>query len=741
MKKSAKIQENFVNASKAKYLSLGFKFIFLIIVILTVTMGATTYFVVRKFNQIQLENLQTQGQELGRFVSLISPEPIFNYDFDTLNDYMKETSHRQDVVYAVLLSPEGAAMTSYLNEENPYVKKYKQDNILQTLSLLEKDSGIIPMEFPVKFEAEVIGVVHLGVSDHRIKEIARNTMYNLGFANVGIIFILNLAIFLVFRLNILVPIRRLMDGSDRLAEGDLSVSMDGFARDEFGRLANSFEHMRNAIKEHQDHLEELVDQRTIQLKEAVEGLEASQKVLEQKNATVNLLGDVAIAANKADSFDQVIRMVLEYVHHYTKYSVGHCYVVSKEDPRLLQSANVWFCEKGKEVSSFQEETARTELRSGEGLPGRVLEKREVVWIPDISEEGNYPRMRGAKEAGFCGAFAFPVIVGEEVTAVLEFYSFQKVAEGEVSLDVVKQIGTQLGRVVERKRSQEEREVLNKKIVDTAHQAGKAEVATGVLHNVGNVLNSLVVNTGVLKDRIDNSQISYLGKLNALVQTHVDDLGHFVTETEQGKKLPPFLDGLSKGLIEERTETLSQIEEMTAHIQHISDIVRLQQSYSKVAGVSELVSIDGVINDSIQMIAAAIGRHNIELQFKPSNLPKGVLDRHKTLQILINLIGNAKHAVQNVHKEHKKIEILVEKLENDFIRIEVADNGLGIAEENLSKIFSHGFTTKKKGHGFGLHSSVLFAKEMGGDLTCFSAGVNQGTKFTLELPFKTGGGHE
>jgi signal transduction histidine kinase len=109
-----------------------------------------------------------------------------------------------------------------------------------------------------------------------------------------------------------------------------------------------------------------------------------------------------------------------------------------------------------------------------------------------------------------------------------------------------------------------------------------------------------------------------------------------------------------------------------------------------------------------------------------------IDKHKVLQILVNLIRNAKHSFDGVKEDKKQITLGITKTD-DRLQIAITDNGIGIPPENLLRIFNHGFTTKKNGHGFGLHSGALTAKELGGTLTAFSEGTGRGSKFTLEFP--------
>jgi C4-dicarboxylate-specific signal transduction histidine kinase len=159
---------------------------------------------------------------------------------------------------------------------------------------------------------------------------------------------------------------------------------------------------------------------------------------------------------------------------------------------------------------------------------------------------------------------------------------------------------------------------------------------------------------------------------------------------------------------------------------------MQQSYAKVAGVSESILIASLIEDCLRMNAATLQRHKIQIEkdFEPEVAVN--IEKQKVLQILINLVRNAQQACDDSGKEEKRVKLAVKRL-TEKVQIVVRDNGVGIPAENLTRIFAHGFTTRRNGHGFGLHSGALAAREMGGALRAESAGPGLGATFTLELP--------
>lgn len=291
-------------------------------------------------------------------------------------------------------------------------------------------------------------------------------------------------------------------------------------------------------------------------------------------------------------------------------------------------------------------------------------------------------------------------------------------------------------ITERKRADAKLKAAQEKLLETARKVGMAEVATGVLHNVGNVLNSVSVTAESIQKRIRKSKVSYLCDAVNLFEQHSSDLPTFLTNEERGKKLPLFLANLSNELIDEQGKCLESLEELTRHVQHVADIIQLQQSYSKTKGLTEPTSIADLIEDAIRINAEALSRNHVDVRRDFAELPTMLLDRHKVLQILTNLISNAIYALAKSTNEEKILSISVQNSREGHIKIEVRDNGIGIPEENLTRIFEHGFTTKKKGHGFGLHSTALSVNELNGSINVHSEGINTGAVFTIELPFKT-----
>ena len=283
-----------------------------------------------------------------------------------------------------------------------------------------------------------------------------------------------------------------------------------------------------------------------------------------------------------------------------------------------------------------------------------------------------------------------------------------------------------------KESETKLERMHKQLTDASHLAGMAEVATSVLHNVGNVLNSINISGSLIAESLQNSKVANLTRAVALMRAHQPDLGDFLTTNPKGKQLLEYLGDLASHLAEEKAENLREVEVLVQNIVHVKEIVAMQQNYVKAMGVVESLKVKDLVEDAIRLNNGAMARHNVKVVQEFDEVPPIQAEKHKALQILVNLLRNAKHACDDSGREDKEITLRITGDENR-VKIMVSDNGIGIPAENLTRIFNHGFTTRKDGHGFGLHNSANAAKEMGGVLLVYSAGVGQGATFTLELP--------
>ena len=287
-------------------------------------------------------------------------------------------------------------------------------------------------------------------------------------------------------------------------------------------------------------------------------------------------------------------------------------------------------------------------------------------------------------------------------------------------------------ITERRQAEEELERVHKQLLTASRQAGMAEVATNVLHNVGNVLNSVNVSASMVSERIKRSKCPGLGRVASLFKEHAADLSAFMSGP-QGKHLPAYLTELANELIAERDAAVAELTALRSNVEHIKEIVAMQQGYARLGGITDTVDVRVLVDDSLRMNEGAFNRHGVTIVRDFEDVPMVQVDKHKVLQILVNVIRNAKYACSEAKGGGDRRVTVRVRASTSAVLVAVIDTGVGIARENLDKIFSYGFTTRAEGHGFGLHSSALAARELGGTLRAESPGPGMGATFTLTLP--------
>ena len=316
------------------------------------------------------------------------------------------------------------------------------------------------------------------------------------------------------------------------------------------------------------------------------------------------------------------------------------------------------------------------------------------------------------------------------------YRWYRVVGRPISLE--KPITTLTGIVLDitkRKVAAEQIADLHSQLVTAARLAGMADIASSTLHNVGNVLNSANVSVEFLKERSFRSDIREIENIRDLLKTNLSRLPEYLQTDPRGKFVPEYLIELLKDIKNNYEIFFTELENLSKSLSHIKDIILTQSDMSRVSGVNEKVFMPEILDAALEMTSTNFNKYDIHIRKNYQESSFVFIDKVKVLQILVNLIRNAKEAfMETPYNNDKKIEVLLIKDPSEkSIIIKIKDNGIGISKENLNKIFSLGFTTKAEGHGLGLHMSAISAQELGGALSVESKGEANGATFTLTLP--------
>jgi PAS domain S-box-containing protein len=361
--------------------------------------------------------------------------------------------------------------------------------------------------------------------------------------------------------------------------------------------------------------------------------------------------------------------------------------------------------------------------------GRIAQSRRPHLNNDVQHDPQIGDPEWARREGMVAFAGHPLIVEDELVGVAALFS--RTPLSDVVLSALGSIADGLALGIKRKLSEARLEAMQQQLVRASRRAGMAEVATNVLHNVGNVLNSLNVSATVVGDHVRGSRVKSVAKAAALMKQHENDLADFLLRDENGRRLVPYLTDLGAHLVAEQNAVLTELCSLTKNIEHIKHVVSRQGAYAGNFGVIEPTDVAAVVQDALEINQTGLTRHGVRVKREFGELPRVPLDKHKLLEILVNLIRNAKEAMHGIPADQKVLTLRAAR-DGDIVQIEVEDHGVGIDANDLKRIFAHGFTTKKDGHGFGLHSSVLAADELGGSLTARSEGPGHGARFTLRL---------
>ena len=295
----------------------------------------------------------------------------------------------------------------------------------------------------------------------------------------------------------------------------------------------------------------------------------------------------------------------------------------------------------------------------------------------------------------------------------------------------------VAQVEERQRAQRERDAMHTQLLDTARKAGMAEIATSVLHNLGNALNSVNIAAEASTDLVKRWRVRDVSKVADMIEEHRHELTAFFGENGRGKLVPAYLRKLVEVLDEDRAQVLAELQELTRMLDHAKEVVAWQQSYAGVAGVREEISPVVLMEDALRITKVERDGERITIEKQFAEVPVLSVERHKVVQILVNLISNAASAIERSGRPQGTLTLRIRAEGGKAVTFEVGDNGIGIPAENMARLFQYGFTTREGGHGFGLHSCAITALELGGEIKAASEGAGKGACFMLTLPVQAG----
>lgn len=610
----------------------------------------------------------------------------------------------------------------------------KPGNGIETVPLFNR--RVFHFAQPFDYSGIQWGWIHVGLSlkgyDQSVQTLYRNTVM----LAVGCL-LFSFLISLIYAAWLIRPILNLRGIVEKLAGGDFSVRAKMNRQDELGNLAASFNTMADALQK-RDRILESVRFAAQQFMKSSHW----QGTIESVLAKIGLSAEVGRVVIFTSHRDDAGRLTVDQQYEWAaKGTISRS--ILPDVQKFFNAGSGWGhwskLLRQNQIISGPVSDMNTDIRA-------FFEDQDIlsiIAIPIFVEDT------------WWGFMALEDLIQERVWGDAEKDSLSAgadilgatIARQQVRDALLESKTTLEKRVLERTRELESQvtakeQALNElaaaqnSLVEMSRAAGMAEVATGVLHNVGNVLNSVNVSCNLIMNQVRESRIANITKLTDLMAQSENSLGQFLTQDPRGRQIPAYLISLAPVLKEEQHLILKETQALHQRIDHIKEIVTMQQTYGRVSGFLETIPPEQLMEDALKLNTEALSRHEITVHRQYQEVPQITVDKHQVLQILLNLVNNAKYACAGVEKE-KIITLKIFPSGLDHLSLQVSDNGTGILPENLTRIFQHGFTTRKTGHGFGLHSGAIAAKGLSGSLTVHSDGLGLGATFTLELPFHPG----
>ena len=471
----------------------------------------------------------------------------------------------------------------------------------------------------------------------------------------------------------------------------------------------------------------------------------AEQALKEKTEYLQLNQIITRAANEAQTVEQALQIALDQVCGQTGWPVGHVYMPAEDDSNDLVPTTLWHLDDPKRFETFRNITEKTRFAPGVGLPGRVLQNEELAWIADVTQDVNFPRAASAADIGVKGAFAFPVLVGREVVAVLEFFATEVVEPYESLIDVMRQVGVQLGRVIERTRSEEQ--------LHGAKEAAEAdrERAEQALQELTQTQQSLIY----------AEKLASLGQLTAGIAHEIKNPLNFVNNFSESaaeviEELRESIEGpLSKLGKESREDVEDQfaillnfLSKIKEHGKRADGIVKSMLAHaSEGSGEVERTDLNGLIDETLNLCyhSARAEHRDFNVEFERELDPKvGKLDiiTQEITRVLLNLIGNGFYALYERQSNgedpdyHAKLKVATRDL-GEQVEVRIRDNGTGIPAAAVDKIFNPFYTTKPTGEGTGLGLSLSYETVVKQHQGQMEVDTREGeyTEFIITLPRK------
>lgn len=582
-----------------------------------------------------------------------------------------------------------AIRKDYVDHLQPVFDMFASDNWRTDAYLIKTEVGPLLDELRKIFEDMADAQLQKAIQSGHVLTEAQQQILFTTLIILGVGLLLGGALAVRITNGIVPPIHTLMEAAKQVAAGDLNAEVMVTAKDEIGQLGHSFNAMTNHLRAAAMNEQTMLDELQTLNHELESRVQARTKELEENEAKIRAIldniGEGIIVLNEEGHIESLNPAAEQIFNIREKDATGINSALLIENIDVSDITNL-YCQIDKSSDSPHQEN-KQQPKEYQGLrPDGSTFPMELV----VS-----PMLIGEKHMGVC--------IVRDITARKETEATLADAQGQ--------------------------------LVDAAHKSGMADMATGVLHNIGNILNSVNLAGEEIHRISSGSKISGLLKANDLLMQHQENMQEFLTQDARGQKLPDYFIKMGAVLSSEIAEINKESKDLIKKTTMMKEVISTQQAYAKSGFHSEQLDLPELVKDALKIQDASLKKWGVRLHTYYENTPACTGQKSKLLQVITNLIKNAKEAMNDNDQYNRPKELIIETgaLNDSAIYLKVKDNGCGISPDQLTKIFNHGFTTKQEGHGFGLHTCANAMTEMKGALKVDSEGVQKGACFTVTIP--------
>ncbi len=692
---------------------LSIKIPILITLSTILVISAVSYLEYRIGRSAMEVSLIQDAVNLSERLAVSLQKPVWDFDIAGLQNILESEMNNMSVVSIIIMKPDKKEVYNGVRRNGSTIEESKEIPIESDLVFRMKN---------IEIHGDTIGHVVTYLTRSVNQAALKNALIRLlKFYSIAT-FILILFTVTLMRFSVLRPLDKLRIAINRMQQqqsenaglqgdtGEGSCDVDRLINmkrnDEIGSLSKSFVEMRNTIHEKIA----LTKTQNISLESALEKLTTEMK--ERKRAEKEL-------SNHRDNLEELVEKrttdlvnankSLEQLKTAIEQSIDGI-VVMDMNGDIQYSNNSWATMHGfsiEEINKKHINFFHTEQQVKEDVE---------PFFDDIMNCGSFEGEVGHIDNNQC-----------------EFPTWMSVTQMKDSSGVPIGIVGIARDISQQKEAEEQLEQVNKQLVETAHRAGMADIATNTLHNVGNILNSVTTSSQFILNIMDKTELKSLEKAANMLTDNMERIEDFIISDGKGRKLMRYIIKTKENLFKEFDTIKDHILRLAEKIEVISEVIASQQSYAVSRSMTEKHVLADIIDDAVTMQSGTIDRFRITIETDHQPVPEIPIQKTKLIHIIINLIKNAKEAMLDTEPDKRKLKITSQK-DSTGTYVKITDTGEGVSKENLRKIFNHGFTTKKTGHGFGLHSSANYMTEMGGEIWAESEGMGKGTTFVLKFPF-------